>query len=319
MEDFNVVVTEDGGITKRVIVAGSGDLPLLDGTIKVKVVCRMWYVNEAGKRKVLYEPSPAVPELKWLLNNHLQVLPETSTPPLPCDRCVQSMLLGEKSVFRVLPKYAYGRDGGSIVIGGSVGERSRRRIPENTTVFLEIECLRMRKPKLKRFEINNTERKKRAIACRAKGKELYLQGKIFDAMMEYRDCSDYSSCVTPTEDRDFVRDVRVPGNLDACVAAMKLERWSDALEFADNALNLDYENPKGLLLKAQCLQRLKRLESAMETIVKAVKAKPTSKKIRDEYEVIKKEIGPRADTTKQTFQVLFLLFGSFFFFFDKNG
>lgn len=258
-EDEFVNVTPDGGIAKKVLVAGSGDPPLLDGTVKVKAICRMWYLKE-GKKKILYEPSEAVPEIKWWLNNSLKKLPESSTPPLPCDRCVQSMLLGEKSLFRVRPKYGYGSTASSAVIGGSIGPRSRRHIPENTTLYLELEVLRMRPAKLKRFEINNTERKKRAIACRARGKELFRAGKYFEAMMEYRDCSDYSSCVTPTEDRDFVRDVRVPGNLDACVSAMKLERWDDALEFAQNALDMDYDNVKGLFLKAQLLGRLNKWE-----------------------------------------------------------
>ncbi len=305
-EDFPVLVTEDGGIRKRVVSEGRGERAVLDGSVKVKVVVHMWRTDERGKKHVLYEPSEAVPALKWLLNNSLQrFVAETNEPPKGADRCVQSMLLGEKSVFRLLPKYAYGRDGGSIVIGGSVGERSRRRIPENTVVFMELEVLRMRKPKLKRFEIKNTERKKRAIACRARGKELFAEGKFFDAMMQYRDCSDYSSCVTPTEDRDFVRDVRVPGNLDACVSAMRLERWDDALEFADNALAMDYDNVKGLYLKAKCLERLGSAEKAMEVIIKAVKVDPANAEVRREYERIKEVLGPRADTTKEAFQKVF--------------
>jgi hypothetical protein len=36
VHDF-VNVTEDGGVAKRILVAGHGEPPLLDGTIKVKV------------------------------------------------------------------------------------------------------------------------------------------------------------------------------------------------------------------------------------------------------------------------------------------
>lgn len=43
----------------------------------------------------------------------------------------------------------------------------------------------------------------------------------------------------------------------------------------------------------------------METITKAVKVDPTNHKVRGEYERIKEQLGPRADTTKETFQHVF--------------
>jgi hypothetical protein len=75
----------------------------------------MWYIDGAGKRVVVYGPTAAVPELKWLLSNHLEEIPDSFSVPLGADRCVQSMLLEEKSVFRVYPKYAYG-PGGSVKV-----------------------------------------------------------------------------------------------------------------------------------------------------------------------------------------------------------
>jgi tetratricopeptide (TPR) repeat protein len=146
-------------------------------------------------------------------------------------------------------------------------------------VYFELEVLKMRKPTRKRFQIDNAERKKRAVACRSRGRELFKDGKFLDAAKQYRDCSDYSSCVTPTEDREFVRDVRVPGNLDAAVSFMRLERWHDGLQFCELALALDRDSVKGMFLKAQCLGKQSKWEDAMQTIVKAVKANPTSRKV----------------------------------------
>ncbi len=160
-------------------------------------------------------------------------------PPKGVDPCVASMRKGEKALFRVRPKYAYGPDGGSVA-----GTKPLRRVPGNTTVFMEIELLRMRPPKLKRWQINNVERKKRARACKAKGVELYKAGKYQEAVMQFRDGSDYSSCVTPTEDREFVATIRVPVCLNAAVCCLKLEKWKEALDHADDALKMDYDNVK---------------------------------------------------------------------------
>ncbi len=126
----------------------------------------------------------------------------------------------------------------------------------------------MRPPTLKRFQYNNVIRVKLARECKEKGVELYKAGKYQEAIMQFRDGSDYSSCVTPTENREFVYTVRVPVCLNAAVCCMKLEKWKEAFDHANDALKMDYDNIKGLYLRAQSLGKLDRWEEAMTTIVK---------------------------------------------------
>ncbi len=64
-DDGFVNVTEDGGVAKKIIKEGEGDLPLRDGTFKVKVIITVYYVDPVkGSKRVVYEPTDAVPELK---------------------------------------------------------------------------------------------------------------------------------------------------------------------------------------------------------------------------------------------------------------
>ena len=298
---FEILVTEDGGITKKILAPGKEgeEAPPTDGSFKVKAAFRMWYLHpEKGSRRMVLEPDEVMTHLSWMLFGKFNK-PEQEPPPC-ADLCLASMRTGEKALFRVEPKYAYGAEGGTVK-----NTKPLKYVPPNTVLYCEVEVVRMRKPRPKRWQIGNQERIKRATACKERGVELFKEGRFQEAVKQFRDCSDYSSMVTPTENREFVATVRVPGCLNAAVCCMKLEKWKEALGHADDALKMDYDNIKGLYLRAQALEKLNRKEDALSAIIKAVKADPTSKLVRDEYHRIKEALGPVKDSTKEAFKKVF--------------
>ncbi len=70
MDEEFLDVTDDGGVAKKVLKEGEGECPKTDGSIRVKCIIRMWYLDPVKRSKrVVYEPTEAMPELKvcmWL-------------------------------------------------------------------------------------------------------------------------------------------------------------------------------------------------------------------------------------------------------------
>ena len=82
---------------------------------------------------------------------------------------------------------------------------------------------------------------------------------------------------------------------------MKLGHWADALTSCSEALKIEPGNSKAEIRRAQALAGRGDLAEAKAALVAAIKASPSNKTLRAEYDVIVGKIKAAAAAEKQMF------------------
>ena len=93
--------------------------------------------------------------------------------------------------------------------------------------------------------------------------------------------------------REMVNAVRLPLLLNAAACSLKLatdKSIAKALEFCEEALKIEQQNPKALFRKGQALLKQEKVEKAVEALKGAAKAAPGDKLIRSTLATALKEI-----------------------------
>jgi peptidylprolyl isomerase len=219
---LDVSPARDGGVLKKVLKPGDGEVPpgADQSKIDVKVHYTGWLLD--GKK---FDSSRDKGELFSFTLHQGQVIKGW-------DIGVATMRSGEKARFRIREDYAYGKDG------------SGESIPGGATLVFDVELDSFKRVEKKKWELSKEEKIAGAEKEKAAGNAAFGAGKTEEAFTHYKEALDFLSYFYSDEEKKLTQATKVSCNLNAAACCVKLSKWKDVLKYAEDVLKIEDTNVK---------------------------------------------------------------------------
>ena len=238
MEDEWIDISGDGGILKKVLEEGSGELPEQG----VEVTAHYTGTLEDGSK---FDSSRD-------RNRHFKFTLGVGQVIQGWDKGFASMRVGERAILRCAPEYAYGASGHPPVI------------PANARLDFDCELISFKRPIA---SMSEAERLEEARLAKEAGTALFKEGKFDEAMDAYEGASKYVESLSESEEANTLFMASLG---DAALCALQLEDWYQAVQFADQVLQRDSANIKALYRLGVGLRHLNQLEDAKNVLRRCI-------------------------------------------------
>ena len=206
---------------------------------------------------------------------------ESAPPPLDSrrkhhvalDACLRTMRVGERSLFELPARLAYG-DAGSF---------SFPAVPPSCALVADVELIGARgggsgAPEPKRADMLYEERMARVRAHRARGNERYRAGDILAATGEYQMALSFL-----TDDMlmqlfgDYLKEAeaeKLPAHLNLAACFLREKRWYETIDQASRALGVDATCAKAYYRRGRARQALGQDDDARADLLEATRRSP---------------------------------------------
>lgn len=291
-EDW-VSLTSDGGVRKRVTVAGVPDgrpQPRPGYELSVHYTGRL---KADGPDSAPFDDSrERGAPLKFVLGQGDVIR--------GWDIAVGTMIIGERAVVECSASYAYGDEG------------HPPRIPPGADLVFEVELMECRRKKKEIYHMKNEEKIAEAKSAKAAGVELFKQEDWGGAAEQFSQAAFYCDLNGYTKNKEDYGEM--PGDLKAIYSssqlnmsqcALKLADWPGAAKHATLHIKFEEEhgNPsaKALYRRGVARSHLGLVQEALQDLVAAAKLDPKNKAIRDEFARVKKLKAEQTKSQKGVF------------------
>ena len=239
-------ITEDGGIKKKILLEGSGELYPTDGQeITAHYTGRLLDGTVFDSSYNRNEP------FKFTIGKG-QVIKTW-------DLGFAKMKKGEKAILTGESKYAYGENG------------SPPTIPPNATLEFEVELLDFKDKPKEKWEMTAEEKQIESLKYKDLGKTSYQQQEFQAAYEFYKTSLDY------IEDLEEYRELKINLYLNLSIVTDKLQEWNDSSNYSKQVLDLDESNIKGLYRYAIANSNLWNIDTALTHMNKILEIEPNNK------------------------------------------
>lgn len=199
-----------------------------------------------------------------------------------------SLQVGEKAILKCRSDYAYGQNPPP---GGKIG-------PGDTLLF-DVELLGFHEKKKERWEMDDDEKVAEADRLKDEGNAAFKANNFHEAVSKYNEAAEYVQFVTSAT------DLLVACYGNACMALLKLEDWSAALERANKALEKDPNNLKVLYRRGVARGHLGMPEQGLADLERVLNLDPGNKPAQAEIQKLRRQIAAAAKREKAAFSGLF--------------
>jgi len=260
-DDGYVLLTEDGGVKKKILKQGTGDLPPTGSKVTVHYDGYLYPTGEefdsSRKRHSPFTFNLSKGEVikAW-------------------DIGIATIRRGEKASLICAPEYAYGESGSPPTIG------------KNATLRFEVEGLNIEPP-----HQTIAERIESATKSKEEGNALFKDKKFEEAIECYKQgikTLDYRWGATPVEEKN-IETLRVILNSNAAMCSLKINNLNDAVNFCNTAIELDPFNTKALYRLSEAYIGLSNFEKANEVINKCLEINPDDALFKRQAAISKKK------------------------------
>ena len=239
-------ITEDGGIKKKILQEGIGELYPMDGQeITAHYTGRLLNGTVFDSSYNRNEP------FKFTIGKG-QVIKTW-------DLGFAKMKKGEKAILTGESKYAYGENG------------SLPTIPPNATLEFEVELLDFKDKPKEKWEMTAEEKQIESLKYKDLGKTSYQQQEFQAAYEFYKTALDY------IEDLEEYRELKINLYLNLSIVTDKLQEWNDSSNYSKQVLDLDESNIKGLYRYAIANSNLWNIDTALTHMNKILEIEPNNK------------------------------------------
>lgn len=185
------------------------------------------------------------------------------------------MKLGEKADLVIKSEYAYGKMG------------APPSIPGDATLIFGVELLQINDRKPTRWMMSDPELIKVALRYKEDGNLKFKASKFKEAEGLYRDA--LAHIETVKNENKEISDLKKTLLVNVCVVCNNTSDYKQTLICATKALDIDEKNSKAFYLRSAANYKLHNYDEATADIKEAIKLSPNDKKLREEFENIKKE------------------------------
>ncbi len=216
------------------------------------------------------------------------------------DIGMATMKKGETAILKCTSDYAY-------------GNRDQGKIKAGDTLLFEVEMLSFEPKRKALYDMTPEEKVQTAQELKEEGTKLFKNGQFEDSAERYFEATAYLLPETPLSDseEDDTMDVdlntlEMKGLLITCYlnasqAHLSGKKWADALNMANNALEHDKKNVKGLFRKGCAERRMDRFAEAKEDLLAAYHIDPTNAAVKKELASLKHDIVSNRAKDKATY------------------
>jgi peptidylprolyl isomerase len=249
-----VDITGDGGILKKVLTEGEGDVCPTSG-VEVDV----HYVGTLHDGGEKFDSSRDRDDtFKFQIGKGSVIK--------GWDQGVAGMKVGEKAILRCASGYAYGDSG------------SPPKIPGGATLDFEVELFGWEEKMKEPWEMNIDEKIATATKCKEDGTAAFKDGNFALAASKYTSgCKYVWENVYSDDEKAKAKDIKISLALNAAAAQLKTGAATDALANCEKVLGEDAANVKALFRKGQALMAKQQYKAAKAALKEVYKLDPKNK------------------------------------------
>ncbi|CAI2366731.1 unnamed protein product [Moneuplotes crassus] len=256
-----VTLTEDGGVVKKVISAGTGPKPAKNNEVFVHYTGFL----EDGS---VFDTSIGKDEgFKFIIGaGHVIDGWEIG---------IMDMQVGEKADLCIKPEYGYGEIG------------SLPKIPSNANLRFTVELLNTRERRPAKWMMNDEERVKASMKLKEEGGQKFQAKEFAQAEGLYREAISHLDAIQNdnTDSRTLKKTILV--NIAVC--CNKSQSWVETVRACTQSLAIDNQNPKAFYHRSSANRKLKQYDDALADLKSAIKLSPKDKMLRKEFQTCKNE------------------------------
>ena len=233
MEEGWIDISGDGGILKKVLEEGTGDLPAQGSEVTAHYTGTL----EDGSK---FDSSRD-------RGRHFKFTLGVGQVIKGWDQGFASMRVGERAILRCNPEYAYGASGHPPVI------------PANARLDFDCELISFKRSI---SSLSAEEKLQEGTQAKTQGTELFKEGKFDEAADADESAAQYTESLTDEEGQG----VYIASLCNASLCALQAEDWNQAANFADQALQRDERNIKALYRLGVALRHLNQFNDAKQVL-----------------------------------------------------
>jgi len=240
MENEYVLITEDGGVKKKILFEGNGENPL--ESLEVQV----YYTGRLQSNGIIFDSTRKGNPFRFVLGEGAVIK--------GWDIGVKTMKKGEKAEFILSPEYAYGETGISD-------------IPPNATLIFEIELLDFAKKFKSKYEMDYPEIIALVKKFKEEGIKLFQEKKFEDAISKFDDGYSYLEALEKSQQTDESNELTVSLLLNISNCCNNLKQWERTIKQIEKVLQIK-EHPRCYYFKGVAETNLENIHQARENLSK---------------------------------------------------
>ncbi|KAM6979547.1 peptidyl-prolyl cis-trans isomerase FKBP5 [Aplochiton taeniatus] len=229
------LLTEDGGVTRRIKIKGEGyNNPNEGATVDVHLEGRcgghLFYSRD----------------IRFTVGES-----EELGVPLGVDRAMEKMQKGECCLLYLKPKYGFGREG-----------KPEYKIGPNSDLLYEVTLKDFQRAK-ESWEMDLREKLELAFGIKHKGNQFFKAGRYHQAVIQYQRIVSWleMECGACFEQQQKIRDLLLVSQLNLALCFLRLKEFSHVVDNCNKVIELDGKNEKALYRRGEA--RLHRNEFSL--------------------------------------------------------
>jgi len=243
MENDYKLLTEDGGVKKKIISEGNGENPTDNSEVSVL------YTGKLQSNGKVFDSTTSREPFKFILGEGSVIK--------GWDLGVKTMKKGEKAEFILAPEYAY-------------GNRAISDIPANSALNFEIELLDFAAKARTKYDMDYPELI--AIAKKAKedGIKFFQEKNFVEAIKKFDEGFSHLEAIGKNEHTDESNELTISLLLNTSNCNNNLKQWENTLKNIEIVLKIK-EHPRCYYFRGIALTHLEIFEQAKEDLEKLKK------------------------------------------------
>ncbi|XP_056606799.1 peptidyl-prolyl cis-trans isomerase FKBP5 isoform X1 [Triplophysa dalaica] len=276
------VLTEDGGIVRRIKVKGEGYNNPNDGAT-VHVHLQGWCGGS------LFESR----DVTFVVGESVD-----AGVPLGVDRSMEKMQKGECCLLYLKPKYGYGKEG-----------KPENNIGSNAELLYEVTLKNFEKAK-ESWEMDLKEKLERAVLVKQKGTQYFKAGRYSHAVIQYQQIVTWleMECGSGTEQLQAIQSLMLVAHLNLALCYLRLREYSKTVENCDKVMELDTDNEKALYRRGEARLLRNEFSLALEDFKQVLQVNPYNRAARSQIAVCQRKIREHNERDKMIYANMFQRF-----------
>uniref|UniRef100_A0A2R5LG15 peptidylprolyl isomerase n=1 Tax=Ornithodoros turicata TaxID=34597 RepID=A0A2R5LG15_9ACAR len=211
------------------------------------------------------------------------------------ELAIQKMKKGEKSLFRITSKFAFGSEG-----------HKEWDIPPNATVDYIIHLKSFENAK-EAWDMDVDEKIEQSGICKSKGTNFLKAGKYELALQYYKRAVDLLEHEENLEgEKKEKRDALMLANyLNTALCHLKVDNFHDTIAACTSALALDPKNEKALFRRGQAYVGTKEFDVALKDFEQVLKVDANNKAARNQLSICQTKLSQELQREKQFYKSIF--------------
>ncbi|XP_061112952.1 peptidyl-prolyl cis-trans isomerase FKBP5 [Conger conger] len=276
------VLTEDGGILRRIKVKGDGFSNPNEGAsvnVHLQGSCGGRVFDSRDLRFVVGEA-------------------EDMDVPLGVDRAMDKMQKGECCQLHLKPKYGFGREG-----------KPEFGVGPNAELIYEVTLKDFERSK-DPWEMDVKEKLDLAMKIRQKGTQYFKAGRYPQAVIQYQRIVTLleMECGLKPEQQQSVHDLLLVAELNLALCHLRLREYSQAVENCNKVMELDGENEKALYRRGEARLLRNEFSLAIEDFRHVLQVNPTNRAAHMQISLCQRRIREHHEQDKKTYANMFQKF-----------